>query len=192
MAEDGWLSRTRGAGTYVTHRPRLRNNLAVNSGVSELIHSMGMRPGTENLRTYSAIATSNESERLGVPPASPVVVVERIRTADDEPVIFSRDVIPAVLLGERKGLFENLGQGTLYGLLRDELGIEIAQGLASIKPLKADRWLAGQLRVGTGTLLLQISQVDYDESGRAVLLSHEYHLADAFEITVVRRGPGHT
>jgi GntR family transcriptional regulator len=190
LAEDGWLSRTRGAGTYVTHRPRLRNNLDVNFGVSELIRSMGMRPGTENLRTYNAVATAAEAERLGIPPSSPVVVVERVRTADDEPVIFSRDVIPLAVLGGRENMIEVLGQGTLYGVLRDEFGIVIAQGLGSLKPIKADRWLARQLRVGPGALLLQILQVDYDESGRAVLLSLEYHLAEAFEITVVRRGPG--
>jgi hypothetical protein len=32
--------------------------------------------------------------------------------------------------------------------------------------------------------------VDYNEDGRAVLSSHEYHLADAFDFTVLRRGPG--
>ncbi len=190
LAEDGWLSRTRGDGTYVTHRPRLRNNLDVNFGVSELIRSMGMKPGTENLRTYNAVATAAEGERLGIPPSSPVAVIERVRTANDEPVVFSRDVIPHAMVGGREDLLGALGQGTLYGVLRDDFGIVIAQGLASLKPIKADRWLARQLRVGTGALLLQILQVDYDESGRAVLLSLEYHLAEAFEISVVRRGPG--
>jgi GntR family transcriptional regulator len=192
LAEDGWLSRTRGAGTFVTHRPRLRNNLDVNFGVSELIESMGMRPGTENLRTYAAVATSAEAERLGIPTGSPVFVVERVRTADGQPVVFSRDVIPVAVLGGREEVLGQLGQGTLYQLLRDEFGIAIAQGVASIKPMKADRWLAGQLRIPKGTLLMQLLQVDYDESGRAVLLSLEHHIADAFEIFVVRRGPGRT
>jgi hypothetical protein len=30
-------------------------------------------------------------------------------------------------------------------------------------------------------------QVDYDERGRAVMLSHEWHVADAFELIVNRR-----
>lgn len=192
LAEDGWVSRTRGAGTFVTNRPRLRNNLDVNFGVSDLIESMGMRPGTENLRTYAAVANSAEAERLGMPTGSPVVVVERVRTADGQPVVFSRDVIPIAVLGGREDVLEKLGQGTLYQLLRDEFGIVIAQGVASIKPMKADRWLAGQLRIPSGTLLMRLLQVDYDESGRAVLLSLEHHIADAFEIFVVRRGPGLT
>ena len=41
-----------------------------------------------------------------------------------------------------------------------------------------------------GTLLLYLTQTDYDESGRPVLASDEYHLADAFDFMVIRRGPG--
>jgi GntR family transcriptional regulator len=168
----------------------MRNNLDVNFGVSELIESMGMRPGTESLHVYGAVASPGEADRLGVPPDSPVHVVERVRTADGDPVIFSRDVIPAWLLEARGSVLDELGQGTLYELMERELGVVVVQGIATIRPVKADRWVAGRLRVPTGTLLLYLLQTDYDSAGRAVLLSHEHHLADAFEITVIRRGPG--
>ena len=46
LEEDGFVTRTRGAGTYATRRPRLRNNLDVNFGVTEAIRAAGMRPGT--------------------------------------------------------------------------------------------------------------------------------------------------
>nr|MBA2599332.1 GntR family transcriptional regulator [Actinomycetota bacterium] len=190
LADDGWITRTPGAGTYVTHRPRLKNNLDVNFGVSELIESMGMRVGTQGLRVYDGPAGASEAARLAIPPESRVFVIERIRTADYEPVVFSRDVIPASIVGEGAQALDSLGQGTLYRMLEEEFGVVVNQGLAEIKPVKADRWTASQLRVPTGTMLLYLLQVDYDDTGRAVLLSHEHHVADAFEITVVRRGPG--
>jgi len=40
--------------------------------------------------------------------------------------------------------------------------------------------------------LLYLMQVDYEPSGRPVLLSHEYDRPDAFEFTVHRKGPGST
>jgi GntR family transcriptional regulator len=190
LADDGWITRTPGAGTFVTHRPRLRNNLDVNFGVSELIESMGMTPGTQGMRVYEGAAGASEAERLAVPPESKVFVIERIRTANDEPVVFSRDVIPASIVDDGAEALGSLGQGTLYRKLEEEFGVVVNQGVAEIKPVRADRWTASQLRVPTGTLLLYLLQVDYDDAGRAVLLSHEHHLADAFEITVVRRGPG--
>jgi DNA-binding GntR family transcriptional regulator len=44
--------------------------------------------------------------------------------------------------------------------------------------------------VKSGALLLYLRQVDYDREGVPVLLSHEHHVADAFEFSVVRRGSG--
>jgi GntR family transcriptional regulator len=52
----------------------------------------------------------------------------------------------------------------------------------------ADAQLARKLEVKEGALLLQLVQVDYDVTGRPVLLSYEHHLPDAFEFTVSRRG----
>jgi len=46
------------------------------------------------------------------------------------------------------------------------------------------------LGVPRGEQMLAIWQVDYTEEGTAVLSSYEYHLANAFEFTVLRRGPG--
>jgi GntR family transcriptional regulator len=188
LEEDGFLTRNRRAGTFVTHRPRLVNNLDVNFGVTDLIRSMGLRPGTENLKTYAAHATEDEAARLALPPASPVTVVERVRTADGEPVVFSRDVVPSFLLQHGEESLEGLGQSSIYAAL-ENLGAAVVQGVATIRPARASRQLSAQLRVPAGTLLLQLLQVDYDASGRPVLLTYESHLADAFEVTVVRRGP---
>ncbi len=66
----------------------------------------------------------------------------------------------------------------------------IQHGVASFRPVKADRSVAGLLDVPRGEMLLYLWQVDYAEDGQPVLSSHEYHLADAFEFSVVRRGPG--
>src|SRR5207244_3027818 len=67
------------------------------------------------------------------------------------------------------------------------------QGRHRIGPASAsaaDRTVARLLGTRTGDLLLYLWQVDYADGGAAVLSSHEYHLADAFDFSVVRRGPG--
>jgi GntR family transcriptional regulator len=190
LEEDGFVTRVRGAGTFVTHRPRLRNNLDVNFGVSDLIRSMGMRPGSREVGTGEGLATKEEAERLQLDPGTSVVRVQRIRTADDRPVVLSIDILPKWLLASAPHLVGRLGRGSLYEVLERELGVVVRQGLASIRPANAGREVAGLLDVPEGTLLLYLLQVDFDADGRPVLLSHEHHLADAFEITVVRRGPG--
>jgi GntR family transcriptional regulator len=190
LEEDGFLTRIRGAGTFVTFRPRLKNNLDVNFGVTDLIRSMGMRPGVRDVRTYRRPPTTEEAESLSLADGAELACLERVRTADDRPVVFSVDVIPAPVVEGKPRALDRLGQGSIYTLLEEELGLVVRQGVASIRPQNADRSLGERLRVPEGTLLLYLLQVDYDTQGRAILLSHEHHLADAFEITVVRRGPG--
>ncbi len=45
------------------------------------------------------------------------------------------------------------------------------------------------LSANLGALVLVLVQVDYDAQDRPVMVSREHHLADAFEMTVYRRGP---
>jgi DNA-binding GntR family transcriptional regulator len=190
LEEDGFVTRVQGSGTFVTHRPRLKNNLDSNFGVTDLIRSMGMRPGSTAVRTYEAEASEDEAELLAIPEGSRLRCLERVRTADGRPVVLSVDMIPEGWLSDRPDLLEKIGKGSVYHLLERELGVVIRQGVAAIRPANADPELARRLGVPGGALLLYIQQVDYDLDGRPVLLSHEHHLADAFEIAVVRRGPG--
>jgi GntR family transcriptional regulator len=94
------------------------------------------------------------------------------------------------LTGEDPDLFRRLEAGSVYEVLERELGVVIHHGLATFRPTRADGHLASRLEVPRGTLLLYIRQVDFDERGAPVVSSHEHHLADAFEFSVVRRGPG--
>jgi GntR family transcriptional regulator len=83
-----------------------------------------------------------------------------------------------------------MGQESLYRIYNTAFDVEIAQGVAFIRPVAADRQLAARLDVPNGTPLLYLLQVDFDTSGRPVLLSHEYHQPDCFEFTMHRKGGG--
>ena len=102
LEEDGFLTRTRGAGTYATHRPRLRNNLDVNFGVTEAIRASGMVAGTKESAVSTAAASADEAEALDLDPGATVIVLDRIRTANGRPVVLSRDVVPAGTISSRR------------------------------------------------------------------------------------------
>lgn len=190
LEDEGVVTRTRGAGTFLAHRPRLKNSLDLNFGVTDAIRAAGMRPGFEQGVTMIEPAGVERGQRLGLGPREDVVVVERVRTADGRRVVFSLDVLPASLTADHPEVIPRLGRGSMYELMERELGIVIHHGEASFAPIRASRAIASKLGIRSGTLLLHLRQVDYDDVGRAVLSSDEYHVADAFEFTVVRRGPG--
>jgi len=188
LEDDGFVTRTSGAGTYATHRPRARNNLDVNFGVTEAIKAAGMRPGTRRSAITTRSALPDEAAALNLQPGDPVAVLERIRTADDRPVVLSVDTIAIATLAASDVAAMPL-DGSLYEVL-ERAGHPVAQGLVTIAPARADRGMSRRLEMKPGELLLCLRQVDYGSEGEPLLLSEEYHVASAFEFTVVRRGPG--
>jgi GntR family transcriptional regulator len=191
LEAEGLLRRRQGSGTYVADRPRVANSLDVNFGVTEAIRSAGMTAGIARGRHWTEPVSAAEAARLGLEPGQDVLVVERVRTAEGRPVVLSRDLIASSLVGDREqAIAKEMLRRSIYDVLERDLGIVIHHGVAKFRPVRADQAVASRLGVPRGELLLYIWQVDYAEDGAAVLSSHEFHLADAFDFSVVRRGPG--
>ena len=190
LETEGLVRRLWGAGTFVADGRRVTNSLDANFGVTDAIRAAGMQAGIEQGRKWTGPASASEAERLGVDPGQDVLVVERVRTADGRPVVFSRDILPGRIIGDRADVADQMLSRSIYEVLERDLGIVISHGVASFRPVRADRTVARLLGTRAGELLLYLWQVDYAEGGAAVLSSHEYHLADAFDFSVIRRGPG--
>jgi GntR family transcriptional regulator len=187
LVEEGYLSRQHGLGTYATKKPRLRNNLDANFGVTQLIRGMGLRPGNEDVRVSEEEATEPVARALALEPGEPVARLERVRTADGDPIVYSVEFIPMGVL--KNGLDDLRGlTGSLYELLA-ELGHPVNHGVVRIKPLVADREMARRLKVERGAPLLQMAQVDYDAADRPELYSLEWYRGEELEVTVYRKGP---
>jgi len=194
LEHEGLLSRRQGLGTFIVpHTARLRNVLNANYGLTELITSIGERPGTSHLAVSSVPADEVLAQKLGTAVGEPLALVERVRTADDVPVAFTLDYLPLAHLTARGMTIEGLEQvfrerGSLYAVLRD-LGTMIDGGLADLRAVTAAPKVAAALGIKVGEPLLLLGQSDYSPSGRVALYSDEY-LPSHLMVQVWRKGPG--
>lgn len=184
LIEAGHLRRQRGNGTFVT-APPIRHALETNVYYTAMIKEAGLEPSETVLQMNWRAATEEESAALELDGAETVLEVERIRLGDGRPLIYSRDRIPADILGEPSA--EMLSR-SLYVVL-DLAGHHPVRATSKLMPILADARLARHLRVKRGAPLLHIHQVDRDEDGRAVMESDEWHVADAFDLIINRRAP---
>jgi GntR family transcriptional regulator len=190
MELEGLLRRRQGSGTFIADHPRMANSLDVNFGVTDAIQAAGMTAGIADGRTWVEPAAAGEAALLALEPGQDVLVIERVRTAEGKPVVLSRDLFPSRLVEGRDRVVQEMLERSIYDVLERDLGIVIHHGVARFRPVRADHAVAGRLGVPRGELLLYLWQVDYAQDGTPVISSHEFHLADAFDFTVVRRGPG--
>jgi GntR family transcriptional regulator len=185
LEEDGFVRRRRGSGTYIANRP-VHNDLGRNFGVSSMISAMGLEPGVVDEHCETAPAPPEIATALGIETGEAVSILRRVRTASGRRVVDSTDWLRADDIGADE--LRLVADGSIYAILA-ERGLPIHHGIAQVTPDAADAEIAQRLHVPRGALLLTMFQVDETANGRPALVSREHHLADAFEITIYRRGP---
>jgi DNA-binding GntR family transcriptional regulator len=189
LEEEGFVSRRHGSGTYVTHRPALPNDLGRNFGVSSLIASTGLEPGTADEDYELVSAPPAVAAALHVAAGAAVSSLRRVRTAGGRRVVDATDWCRTDDLSPEE--LREIGDGSIYTALAAR-GLAVHHGVARLTPGNADADAARRLDVPQGALLLTIDQVDTTADGVPVLVSREHHLADAFSFTVLRHGPNLT
>lgn len=194
LEEAGFVRRRHGRGTFVTGQATsLRNNLNVNSGVTDLIAAAGWTPGTRDVAAGTRAATQAEADALGLSRGDPVVAVRRTRLADGRPVVAVEDVMGEALLARAgmslDAIAEALESKALYDVL-DRLGLSVHHGVADLRPTRAGAEGGRRLEVAPGSVVVLIEQIDFTADDEPVLLSREQHRPDVFQFRVYRRGPG--
>ena len=183
LVEAGYVTRRHGSGSYVTERRRMPHGLDSTLSYLAMIESAGARAGMHILDAAFEPCRPDDSP-LQLSPGDTVVAVERVRTADDQPVIYSRDRIPARLLRADLDL-QNLDP-SLFALLRSS-GHAADHATATLRAVASASRTAQVLGVPRGKPLLYIEEIDYDRDGTPVMLSREWHVSEAFDVRVNRQ-----
>jgi len=188
LEEGGLVARRQGVGTFVREQPILKN-LNFNYGITEMIETAGFRAGTSYLNMHTGPADEEISAQLRLPAGAEVITVERVRTADDRPVVYTLDTLPAALAHGNDFDPNRLLAESVYTVVQTALGQVIDYGVARLVPAHAPDWVAERLGLPLAALVLYVVQTDFSAADKPLLYSREYHLPDAFDFLVWRRGP---
>jgi GntR family transcriptional regulator len=183
LVEAGYVSRRRGSGSYVTERRRMPHGLDSTLSYLAMIETAGARAGMRILEAAFEPCCQDDAP-LQLSQGDTVLAVERVRTADDRPVIYSLDRIPAHLL--RSGLDLRNLDPSLFGLLSSS-GHAADHATATLRAVASTSQTAKVLGVRRGRPLLYIEEVDYGRDGTPVMLSREWHVSEAFDVRINRK-----
>ncbi|MFE4647242.1 GntR family transcriptional regulator [Streptomyces sp. NPDC056707] len=183
LVDKGLMVRRRGVGTQVVHS-QVKRPLELSSLYDDL-EAAGQRPATRVLCNRIEPATARVAAALGVPEGTDVHLVERLRSAHDEPMALLRNHVPAGLADLGTERLEATG---LYRIMR-AAGITLHSARQNVGARLATAEEAVQLAEPEGAPLLTMERTTYDDTGRAVeFASHVYRASRyAFDFQLLVR-----
>jgi len=186
LEEDGVIVRRQGRGTFVRNSDLIiRNPLEVNISVTEVIESKGLKAGTAWFKLERAKADKKISDKLNIEVGSPVVILERVRTADEKPVAYTLDVFSENIVGGMESLKEL--DGSLSKLLEKKHNQKIEYSVSKIIPILPRPHILDKLKIGKLSPLLLVEEVDYTSEDKPIIYGREYWVPHILEFTILRR-----
>lgn len=184
LVSEGRLYRVPGRGTFVA-RPKLEMPLRLVSFTEDML-TRGMRPGAIDIDRRTVSADAGLAARCDVEPGTPVHVIERLRTADGEPMAIERSHIPAALAPDL--LDRRLADRSLYGLLEAVYGIVFDAGDQTIDADIAGTAAAERLHIPQGSAVLLLRRRSYMNGVCAELAVSTYR-ADRYQLHTALETP---
>ena len=157
---------------------------------SEMIRSSGAVPGVSFSSVEPAVADKLSAAALDLAVGDPIWVVDRVLTADHEPVFRVRDVLAQTINGKRLDAtqFDALNR-TLIMLLKTMTASEFQSSDGTIEAVSADDLAARLLRIAVGTPLILSEVTSYDSQGRPLTMSSAWFRSDRIKLRFHRKQP---
>jgi GntR family transcriptional regulator len=178
LVADGLVVRMPSKGTYVARR-RVDVRLPVLRSFTETIVDLGMVPSSRVLSAEVAEAPDDVHVRLDLEEGEQVVRVERLRFADDEPMLYLIAYFPLHLGIDAESDFS----GSVYALLASR-GFAVADAEHVVEADAADAEVAEAIGVESGHPVLRMHCTTYDDDGRPILYELARCRSDLYRYSV--------
>lgn len=183
LENDGVVYRVQGAGTFVSDKS-ITKSFELTS-FSEDMRARGLVPGSASLEASTVPAGARIGYALRLSPATLVIHLRRVRTADGAPMCLEDAYLPDQLI---PGLAQLVTESSLYRVLEQH----------SLQPQRADQVIrATVLEPGDAELLgvpafspaFAVNRTAFDARGRAVEYAESLYRGDRYSYELNVRRP---
>lgn len=166
MAAENLLVRRQGKGTFVATHADPRSffrflRLAADEGEIPPSHSIPIECGR-------AKAGADVARILGLEAGAPIVIMRRLLTFADEPVVFDEIYLPGDLFQDLSLDVLKQGDKSLYDLFESRYGVRMIRAEERLRAVAADRVAAELLAVEEGSPLLLVERVAFTYGNKPV------------------------
>ena len=177
LAREGVLYREQGKGTFVSE-PKLQQALTSLTSFSEDMHARGLHSGSQVLRLELVVAPPLASQALEIAPEEKVVVLERLRMAEDEPIAVETCYLHFSKV--EKLLEEDFENNSLYSLLSQKYEIIPTRAQQQVEADLCGYREKELLKIEEGAPVLRNRRISFDQWGRSFEYTESAYRADRY------------
>lgn len=183
LEEENVIIRRHGVGTFINAKPMFSSGIEQLTSVTDMIAKGGMKPGTIFLSSTTQNPSEEAQRVFKCEKDDSLVMFERLRTANEEPVVYCLDKIL------EKHLPHNFShqEESLFNILESYSSIKVTYAVSHIEPIGYHDKISPLLQCDPETALLVLKQMHYDENDRPILYSLNYFKSNKFSFHVLRK-----
>jgi GntR family transcriptional regulator len=183
----GLIEIRRGKGTFVL-QPKITQELTELSGFVEDMQSLGRHASARLLDKQVVPASKSVARQLAIPPATPVVRIQRVRLADNTPLSFDETYLPQAI-GE-KIMENNLETEPIFSLLEQKYDTPLVEAEYRLEAVLAEVTVAQALGIGAGSPVFLIERTSYTTEHQPIDYERLHYRGDRIRfVTRLARRP---
>jgi len=182
LVADGLLYRVKGKGTFVARRKLEETCVQRSDGFYREMTMRGLTVLTTVLDQRVAPPPPHVRHALRLREDDATVKIDQLRSVAGDVLLFVQTYVPATLC---PGLVaDDLSAVSLYGLLWERYGLEVAAGTRTVEAVLAHPPLTALFGVARGDPLLKIDSVSYLADGWPLEYDEAWHRGDCSKLEI--------
>lgn len=184
LVKNGLLTRIQGKGTFVSN---WRVNIGLQSLVSfsEATRIKGKTPSSKIISFTTEEPSKSVAQKLEIEPNAAVYKLERLRLADDLPMMHEVSYLPVSLFPDLTRF--DFSQESLFAVLEKEYQAQIGWQKQIIHPLISTAYEAELLSVSAGVPLIETEGITYLEDNTPIEVNRLIYRSDLYELSVISK-----
>lgn len=183
LTEEGLITSRRGSGTYVKDSVGLAGSTYA-PGKSDRASGFSSDHAGQKVESVVydfsiVVPPADVAARLGLDPDDFTYHIERVRVADDVPIVIEYTYMPLDLI---PGLKKSVLYDSIYSFVREKCGLKISSFHRTVRAVAATEEEAKRLDTEPGAPLLELNQIGYLDSGQAFEYSVSRNVGDRYDL----------